>query len=522
MSRIDRLRATLVLVAAAAACAKQTTQPASVAPEPVRAGQLTQQQLVIESDLRDQQRLDDVGHALLAAATPFCGGALGAHTGVRFVNVQSFPREHQDVARSLGFTDTLVIVGVASGSTAARSGFLVGDRVIALDGGPPPTGPNAVSRLAGAVTARQTHVPRVTLAEGGIPFLTDAASRDDRGGTRVGGQLRVAIPADTVCALDLVAARSDERNAWVDGVNVTVTSAMLRFVTDDDELAAVLAHEIAHNAMRHGQAQGQDTIGRSTVFSEAAERDADYLSMYLLARAGRPTGKVTNFWRRMAQGQPGSVRYAPSHPTTGERFVRLEQAAGEVAQKVARGQDLRPEARGAPPLPDRALAQAPSTPGAAATGRASRTATVLVDRAQQTTSIVVPKYEPAPSLVESAGEVVPISTTTIWRSDSVSYTFGPPVPRNGLTVAQVRRHAQEAFDDGREAVELRLYQRAEDKFREAVLYDGSQARYHASLGGMLLKRGKVVEAEAVLSAAVLLDVENPEYRRLLLEARKRD
>jgi Flp pilus assembly protein TadD len=104
----------------------------------------------------------------------------------------------------------------------------------------------------------------------------------------------------------------------------------------------------------------------------------------------------------------------------------------------------------------------------------------------------------------------------------VSYTFGPPVPRNGLTVAQVRRHAQEAFDDGREAVELRLYQRAEDKFREAVLYDGSQARYHASLGGMLLKRGKIVEAEAVLSAAVLLDVENPEYRRLLLEARKRD
>jgi predicted Zn-dependent protease len=523
MSRIDRLRATLVLVATGAACARHATQPASVAPEPERAEQLTQQQFVIESDLRDQQRVDDVGHPLLAAAIPFCGGALAPRTGVRFANVPSFPREQQDVARSLGFTDTLVVVGVASGSTAARSGFLVGDRVIALDGGTPPTGPNAVSRLAGAVAARQTNAPRVTLEQGGIPFLADAAIGDDRGvggAARVGGQLRVAIPADTVCALNLVAARSDERNAWVDGANVTITSAMLRFVTDDDELAAVLAHEIAHNAMRHGQAQ-DTTIGRSTVFSEAVEREADYMGMYLLARAGRPAAKVPNFWRRMAQGQPGSIKYASSHPTTAERFVRLEQVAGEIEQKVARGEDLRPETRGAPPLPDRALAQTPSAP-AAANGRASRTATVLVDRAQQTTAIVVPKYEPAPSLIASAGEVVPISTTTIWRSDSVSYTFGPPVPRNGLTVAQVRHHAQQAFDDGREAVELRLYQRAEDKFREAVLYDGSQARYHASLGGMLLKRGKAVEAEAVLSAAVLLDVENAEYRHLLLEARRRD
>ena len=50
------------------------------------------------------------------------GRALGPHAGVRFANVHSFSSEDQDAARSLGFTDTLAIVGVASGSTAARSG----------------------------------------------------------------------------------------------------------------------------------------------------------------------------------------------------------------------------------------------------------------------------------------------------------------------------------------------------------------------------------------------------------------
>jgi Flp pilus assembly protein TadD len=135
--------------------------------------------------------------------------------------------------------------------------------------------------------------------------------------------------------------------------------------------------------------------------------------------------------------------------------------------------------------------------------------------------VQVPR-ESAPTRPSSAGDVALISTTTIVRGDTVSYTFGPPTSRNGLSVPQVRRHAREAYDDGREALELRLYQRAEDKFREAILYDGSDARYHAALGAVLLKRGKPLEAEAVLSAAVLLDVENAGYRQLLVEARKRD
>jgi predicted Zn-dependent protease len=58
-----------------------------------------------------------------------------------------------------------------------------------------------------------------------------------------------------VCAFNLVATRGDELNAWADGANITVTSAMLRFLDDGDDLAVVVAHEIAHNALRHVQAE---------------------------------------------------------------------------------------------------------------------------------------------------------------------------------------------------------------------------------------------------------------------------
>jgi Flp pilus assembly protein TadD len=113
------------------------------------------------------------------------------------------------------------------------------------------------------------------------------------------------------------------------------------------------------------------------------------------------------------------------------------------------------------------------------------------------------------------------SYTTLQVSDSVKYTFGPAAPRNGLTTAQARRRAMRAYQDGYEALELRLYEQAEVKYREAVLYDGGEAKYHGALGALLLKRGKLAAAEAALSAAVLLDTENAEYRKLLTEARSR-
>ena len=553
MRRFDRVPLTLVVVMCAA-CARPTTPVSTAVPKPAVSEQLRQQQLVLGRDLRQQQRVDDVGHALLVAATPFCGSALAPRVGVRFATVHSFSREFQEAARSLGFSDTLMIVGVARGSTAAQSGFSLGDRVRAVDGVPAPVGPDAVSMLARAFADRPNYPPRLTLEQGDIRFLSDGVWNDDPAASapRPGGQVRVAMPADTGCAFSLVTTRQDEVNAWADGANVAVTAGMLRFAADDDDLAVVLAHEIAHNAMRHVQAQHTNAAlggqfgaiidiatasqsantngelsnlagnGGATPFSSEQEHEADHAGMYVLSRAGLPVARMPDFWRRIVLEKSGSVKYASAHPATDDRFVRLEQDIREMEQKIARGDALLPELRRESPPPAKALAQSPSK-APQAKRAAPSTASVLVDRGRALTLVEVPKYRPPPPTpISSAGDVAVISTTTITRPDSVSYTFGPPMAREGLTVAQVRQRAREAFDDGREALELRLYQRAEDRFRQAAYYDGSEARYHAALGAILLKRGKRVEAETVLTAAVLLDVENADYRQLLLEARKHD
>jgi len=78
-------------------------------------------------------------------------------------------------------------------------------------------------------------------------------------------------------------------------------------------------------------------------FSQSFEREADYVGMYILARAGRPIASAPTFWRRMAQESPKRIKFASSHPTTAERFVRLEQTVAEIEQKRSAGVELMPE-----------------------------------------------------------------------------------------------------------------------------------------------------------------------------------
>jgi predicted Zn-dependent protease len=83
----------------------------------------------------------------------------------------------------------------------------------------------------------------------------------------------------------------------------------------------------------------------SQVFSQEFESEADYVGMYLLARSHRPYATAADFWRRMAQESPGSIKFASSHPTTAERYLRLDRTATEIQAKESNGDTLLPEMR---------------------------------------------------------------------------------------------------------------------------------------------------------------------------------
>ena len=370
-----------VLVPCLTACPPQT-QMGNISPAELHGEQLRQQQLVITSALKEQQRLSDVAWPMLTAGVPICGKWVAIQSGAIVTALPDFGRIAQEAARSLGYDDTLTVDIVARGSAADRAGLKAGDHIISLGGIAAPTGKGASLRFK-----RQTnHGPGKdgTLAVGASPIPLIVARRDSAGATP--RTLDLTITPDTTCAYGAVSVKNEALNAWANGSLVFVTTAMARFAASDDELAVVVSHELAHNAMRHmdrkkknatlgallgaaldvaAATQGVNTGGGfansganvgAASYSQDFEREADYVGMYILARAGRPYAESPNFWRRMAQESPGSISYASSHPTSAERFIRLDRAAAEIKAKLDAGKPLLPEATVPGTAPDSAKA----------------------------------------------------------------------------------------------------------------------------------------------------------------------
>lgn len=170
---------------------------------------------------------------------------------------------------------------------------------------------------------------------------------------------------------------SDEINAFsTPGGHILVTFGLLRLTSDEDELAAVLAHEIAHASLRHGMdsIQGSrvmnlaatliiatgnasgpgladftaafgreiaDTITALLIsgYSQAYEFEADRTAMEILASAGYDPGSLRRVLSRMRdQTVPGDPGFASTHPEPDFRIEALRRGMAEgTLPSVPRG-----------------------------------------------------------------------------------------------------------------------------------------------------------------------------------------
>lgn len=504
----------------AAGCAAPMTRTGAVSQDLVLSEQQKEQQLALRALLDQQRRLDSVAFPLLRSAVPFCGANTALRTGLRLGSVYTFKREWKEAARSIGLGDTITIFGVAPGSGAARAELRPGDRVLRIGGTEFTPGSGALPAMLASVQ----DVARSSTKATQLAFV------------RNGHTESASVALDTVCAYTVTAVEADELNAFSDGQSVFVTSAMLRFVTDD-ELSIVLSHEIAHNAMHHIDAKKKNTLlggllgavvdiaaaaggvntgGEFTkqgaqagalVFSQDFEREADYVGLYIMALAGRPVDHAADFWRRMAMVNPKAIRFAYTHPTTAERAVRLEQWAAEVDRKVASSDPVRPEMKPGVIL---AAASWRPPPGSAVVMGLQGGEIAASRRASPLEHDAPPKPgQPVRQPLATA------SASSVAQEPAATAVIGAP-----LSEAD-RSAAKQVFSNGDIYMTRHEWGRAEASFRAALRLDGSVATYHAALGQVLLVEERWAEAEASLSAAVLLDPGNTEYHRLLAEARGR-
>lgn len=279
-------------------------------------------------------RLVTIGRRLSKGGAGLCGGAV-ANPGWTIEDAEQFaPPLRTQVRTALKLGDYPTVVAVEPGSGAARAGLHVGDELLTVGatGVPAPPSPRSTR-------ARQEGIEKdIATALAAGPALVRVR--------RDGKALDLQIRPERGCTTEFLIGRGRGlRAASSNGVRVVVSAEIMDFALSDDELALVLAHEMAHNILGHnrgGPAQRIAGADRSGARSKDREREADRWALYLMARAGFDPSVAPGFWRRWGPKASLGILSDGSHPDWRDRAARAETELARIKTEQTAGRDLIP------------------------------------------------------------------------------------------------------------------------------------------------------------------------------------
>lgn len=273
-------------------------------------------------------RLATIGHRLAVANAPLCD-RLSPAPGLVLHAIDQYPAADRPAARAaFGFPVPVAVEAVVAGSAAARAGVRDDDGVVAIGGRPltPPSSadePTAVTRNAAlALLAGQP-------ATGPVTFRL----------RQNGADRAVTVPASAGCRTDFELLLGPAMTADADGQKVRIGVRFLERYADA-EVAAVVAHELAHNVLHHRERLEKAgvkwgllaEIGRNGRLFRRTEDEADQLSVALLRNAGYDPRVAAGFWRRHGGDVDGGFFRSRTHASSKARAAAID---AEIARTPA-------------------------------------------------------------------------------------------------------------------------------------------------------------------------------------------
>ncbi|WP_435641570.1 M48 family metallopeptidase [Micavibrio aeruginosavorus] len=188
------------------------------------------------------------------------------------------------------------------------------------------------------------------------------------------------------CRFKVTYSPDDTVNAYAsEGYKITIHKGLLQYLKNNDEMAAVVAHEMGHHLAQHNEETMQNAAAGAAVsgiltavllgaanannpnynayqqqqdqqtiedmmnvgsylgvisYSKEQEREADLLATYLLSRAGYNLKSAQNVMVVLAQfageKSPSQAAFLDTHPAGTERVVAWQKAIDEIKQNPSK------------------------------------------------------------------------------------------------------------------------------------------------------------------------------------------
>ena len=343
------IAATLLAAPTFQAGAQQTPVPA-----PAPAGAVPQLLESLRTLIKHEERVTTIGDrlAVAAAAAGWCTPVQSA--GWTLGDLGMYPKALRPTVRrhfGLPADVSLFVSSLAPDGAAAQAGVHAGMGVSRIGDAAPVrfrgTGPTRA-----ALSSNERSVARgLTSGQLGIEVVETDGSRR-----------AITLTGRAACPSRFEVSAEDFENAFADGEVVQVTAGMAHDTREsDDELAAIIAHELAHNMLRHIPRSDEagtprdyrQHLARYANISREMEQEADRMAVWLLAAAGYDPEAPIRFWRRFGPGNDSTPRFGRLHDRWTDRVAAIEDEL--VQMRAAKAVD--PQAR--PSLLDRANAPPP-------------------------------------------------------------------------------------------------------------------------------------------------------------------
>ena len=257
----------------------------------------------------------------------------------------------------LNISPKVSIIDIVEDSPADKAGLLIGDQILKLGDYELPEGKKAIEKIS-------KHFKKLENEE--IQKITI---------NRYGDIKTIEFTKNKLCNYPIILTQDNIVNAYADGKRTIMTQGMMDYVKDDNELALVIAHELAHNDRGHLEAKKKNTMIMGSIgmildlvtiyysggtaggdaqntemwakigaqaYSVEFEKDADYGGVYYAYRAGYDISNAHKLWERIGSENPKQIAISSTHPATAERYLQIKKTVAEINKKKSEGLALVP------------------------------------------------------------------------------------------------------------------------------------------------------------------------------------